>query len=89
MKIFKFSKNIFLLIEFNSLILMDIMMVLTFTFANDRVSDELFEFYLNEKDRTYPNGYYYYNIGFMKVAYGSFLEGLLVIYIDDLVADAT
>ena len=30
-----------------------------------------------------------YSNGFMKAAYGSFMEGLLVIYCNDLVADAS
>ena len=42
---------------------------------------------MNQKNRTLDNGSLYYDYGFMKAAYGSFLEGLLVIYCNDLVAD--
>ena len=42
---------------------------------------------MNQKNRTSDNGSLYYDYGFMKAAYGSFLEGLDVIYCNDLVAD--
>lgn len=44
---------------------------------------------MNQKNRTLDNGSLYYDYGFMKAAYGSFLEGLLVIYCNDLVADCS
>ena len=60
---------------------------MTFTFASDKITDQLFEFWLNEKNRTCQNSSLYYDIGFMKAAYGSFIEGLDVIYCNDMVAD--
>jgi len=42
---------------------------------------------LNEKNRTYDNGSLYYENGFLKAAYGSFIEGLDVIFCSDLCAD--
>ena len=42
---------------------------------------------MNQKNRTLDNGSLYYDYGFMKAAYGSFLEGLDVIHCNDLVAD--
>ncbi|WP_304102206.1 chitobiase/beta-hexosaminidase C-terminal domain-containing protein [Methanobrevibacter ruminantium] len=60
---------------------------LTFTFASDKVADDVLDYWLNEKNRTYDNGSLYYENGFMKAAYGSFLEVLDVIYCSDLCAD--
>ncbi|MDO5815824.1 MAG: hypothetical protein Q4Q18_09305, partial [Methanobrevibacter sp.] len=60
---------------------------LTFTFASDKVSDDVLSFWLNQKNRTCENGSLYYDNGFMKAAYGSFIEGLDVIYCSDLCAD--
>lgn len=62
-------------------------MNMTFTFASDKITDQLFEFWLNEKNRTCQNSSLYYDIGFMKAAYGSFIEGLDVIYCNDMLAD--
>ena len=61
--------------------------LMTFTFANTRIDNDILAFWLGQKNRTYDNGSLYYDNGFMKAAYGSFLEGLLVIYCNDLVAD--
>ena len=63
--------------------------LMTFTFANTRITDNILRYYLNQKDKTYKNGSLVYSNGFMKAAYGSFMEGLLVIYCNDLVADAS
>ncbi len=41
---------------------------------------------MDEKNRT-VNGSLYYGNGFMKAAFGSFIEGLDVIYCNDLCAD--
>lgn len=60
---------------------------MTFTFANNRVDDSILRYWLNQKDKTYDNGSLVYSNGFMKAAYGGFIEGLLVIYWNDLVAD--
>ncbi len=60
---------------------------LTFTFASDKVADDVLSFWLNQKNRTCENGSLYYDNGFMKAAYGSFIEGLDVIYCSDLCAD--
>jgi hypothetical protein len=60
---------------------------LTFTFASEKVSDEVLSFWLGQKNRTCENGSLYYDNGFMKAAYGSFIEGLDVIYCSDLCAD--
>ncbi|MCQ2977840.1 MAG: hypothetical protein MJ232_07495 [archaeon] len=60
---------------------------LTFTFASDKIDDDVLSFWLNEKNRTCDDGSLYYSDGFMKAAFGSFLEGLLVIYCNDLCAD--
>lgn len=62
--------------------------LMTFTFANDRVDIEVLGYWLNQSNRTDSNGSLVFDVGPMKAAYGSFLEGLLVIYMDDLVADA-
>ena len=62
--------------------------LMTFTFANDKVDNDVLAYWLNESNRTEANGSLVYGVGPMKAAYGSFLEALLVIYIDDLVADA-
>ena len=59
---------------------------LTFTFANDRVSGDVLSYWLGEKDRM-VNGSLYYGVGFMKAAFGGFIEGLDVIYCSDLCAD--
>ena len=59
---------------------------LTFTFANDKVTDDVLSYWLGEKNRT-VNGSIYYEQGFMKAAFGSFIEGLDVIYCNDLCAD--
>ena len=59
---------------------------LTFTFANDKVTDDVLTYWLDEKNRT-VNGSLYYGNGFMKAAFGSFIEGLDVIYCNDLCAD--
>lgn len=61
--------------------------LMTFTFANDKVNNGVLSYWLNQSNRT-VNGSLVYDVGPMKAAYGSFLEGLLVIYMDDLVADA-
>ena len=63
--------------------------LMTFTFANTRITDNILRYYLNQKNKTYKNGSLVYSNGFMKAAYGSFMEGLLVIYCNDLVADAS
>ena len=60
---------------------------LTFTFASDKVSDDVLSFWLGQKNRTCENGSLYYDNGFMKASYGSFIEGLDVIYCSDLCAD--
>lgn len=60
---------------------------MTFTFANTRVDDSILRYWLNQKNNTYNNGSLVYSNGFMKATYGSFIEGLLVIYFNDLVAD--
>lgn len=60
--------------------------LMTFTFANDKVNNSVLSYWLNQSNRT-VNGSLVYDVGPMKAAYGSFLEGLLVIYMDDLVAD--
>ena len=59
---------------------------LTFTFASDKVSDDVLGFWLGEKNRT-VNGSLYYDVGFMKAAFGGFIECLDVIYCSDLCAD--
>jgi hypothetical protein len=56
------------------------------TIVSDNVI-EVMSYRLNEKNRTYDNGSLYYENGFMKAAYGSFIEGLDVIYCSDLCAD--
>ena len=61
--------------------------LMTFTFANTRVDNDILSYWLDQKNRTLDNGSLYYDYGFMKAAYGSFLEGLDVIYCNDLVAD--
>ncbi|MBR2556771.1 MAG: hypothetical protein IKE95_00145, partial [Methanobrevibacter sp.] len=61
--------------------------LMTFTFANTRIDNDILAYWLSQKNRTYDNGSLYYDNGFMKAAYGSFLEGLLIIYCNDLVAD--
>ena len=61
--------------------------LMTFTFANTKVDNNILQYWLSQKNRTDSNGTLYYNNGFMKAAFGSFLEGLLVVYCDDLVAD--
>ena len=61
---------------------------MTFVFACDKVNNDILEYYLIEKNKTNDNGSLVYGNGPMKAAYGSFLEGLLVIYVNDLVADA-
>ena len=61
---------------------------MTFTFANDKVNDTVLSYWLNESNRTDVNGSLVFDVGPMKAAYGSFLEALLVIYMEDLVADA-
>lgn len=63
--------------------------LMTFTFANDKVDSDVLSYWLNESNRTDINGSLVFENGFMKAAYGSFLEGLLVIYVDDLVADVS
>ncbi|WP_458404927.1 chitobiase/beta-hexosaminidase C-terminal domain-containing protein [Methanobrevibacter sp.] len=62
--------------------------LMTFTFANDKVDNGVLGYWLNQSNRTDSNGSLVFDVGPMKAAYGSFLEGLLVIYVDDLVADA-
>ena len=61
----------------------------TYTFANSKINNNTLNYWLNQKNRTDVNGELYYNIGYMKAAYGSFLEGLLVIYCNDVVADVS
>lgn len=61
----------------------------TYTFANNKINNNTLNYWLNQKNRTDVNGELYYNIGYMKAAYGSFLEGLLVIYCNDVVADVS
>ena len=48
--------------------------LMTFTFANTRITDNILRYYLNQKDKTYKNGSLVYSNGFMKAAYGSFME---------------
>lgn len=60
---------------------------LTFTFANTKVDNNILSYWLNQKNRTDSNNCLVYNEGFMKACYGSFLNGLLTIYCNDLVAD--
>ena len=48
--------------------------------------DDVLTYWLGEKNRT-VNGSLYYGQGFMKAAFGSFIEGLDVIYCNDLCAD--
>ncbi|MDO5819837.1 MAG: chitobiase/beta-hexosaminidase C-terminal domain-containing protein [Methanobrevibacter sp.] len=63
--------------------------LLTYVFANDKVSSSVLSYWLSESNRTDLNGSLVFSNGFMKAVYGSFLEGLLVIYMDDLVADVS
>ena len=51
------------------------------------MGDDVLSFWLGQKNRTCENGSLYYDNGFMKAAYGSFIEGLDVIYCSDLCAD--
>ena len=61
---------------------------LTFTFITNKINNSVLRYWVDEKNKTYSNGNLVYSDGFMKAAYGSFLNGLLVIYGIDLVADA-
>lgn len=54
---------------------------MTFTFANARIDDNILRYWLNQKDN--------FTEDFMKASYGSFIEGLIVIYCNDLVADVS
>lgn len=60
---------------------------LTFTFISKKVDDNILNYWLDEKNKTYSNGSLIYENGYMKAAYGSFLNGLLVFYCLDKVAD--
>ena len=50
------------------------------------MSDDILSYWLDEKNRTVNGSLYYWN-GFMKAAFGSFIEGLDVIYCNDLCVD--
>ncbi|MFA0832880.1 MAG: right-handed parallel beta-helix repeat-containing protein [Methanobacterium formicicum] len=62
--------------------------VRSFAIVTTKVTDEMLQYWLDEKDRTNANGTLLYPEGPMKAAYGTFLESLLVIKCHDIVADA-
>lgn len=62
--------------------------VRSFAIVTSRVTDDILQYWLDQKDRTDVNGTLLYQEGPMKAAYGTFLEALLVVKCHDMVADA-
>jgi len=62
--------------------------VRSFAIATSKVTDDILQHWIEEKDRTDSNGNPLYPEGPMKAAYGTFLTALLMEYNHDMVADA-
>jgi hypothetical protein len=58
-----------------------------FAIVTTKVTDDILQCWLDQKDRTDVNGTLLYPDGPMKAAYGTFLEALLMIKCHDMVAD--
>jgi parallel beta-helix repeat protein len=62
--------------------------VRSFAIVTTKVTDNILQYWLNEKDKKDANGKLLYPTGPMKAAYGTFLTSLLMIKAHDMVADA-
>lgn len=61
--------------------------VRSFAIVTTKVTDEILQYWLEQKDKKNINGTYIYLAGPMKAAYGTFLTSLIMIKCHDMVAD--
>ncbi len=61
--------------------------VRSFALVTTKVTDEILQYWLDQKDKTDSNGTLLYANGPMKAAYGTFLTSLIMIKCHDMIAD--
>ncbi|NYB52643.1 MAG: hypothetical protein HVN35_08815 [Methanobacteriaceae archaeon] len=61
--------------------------VRSFAIVTTKVTDEILQYWLDQKDKTNSNGTLLYANGPMKAAYGTFLTSLMMIKCHDMIAD--
>mgnify|MGYP001241457448 FL=1 len=61
--------------------------VRSFAIVTTKVTDEILQYWLDQKDKTDSNGTLLYANGPMKAAYGTFLTSLMMIKCHDMIAD--